>query len=218
MTTRILLTKTHIITVRKTDWFLDVPVFIQAFIPDSATPRDSNGIGTLRLTHEVTIRIAPHSFSLLRNSVVDPISGSVTIKLLHISPSIQTGIEPKHMSCLNLTLPKPPSTADILPISVRSQRLFEYVWSAARYTASDDGYVRGLLLMCSPAPQRRAVSACKFTIDARAEECTMTCGDPCPINLPGHDVVFDGVRGRIHCCQHENVSDPYLHVVTVDLA
>ncbi|KAF8554422.1 hypothetical protein OG21DRAFT_1095953 [Imleria badia] len=75
------------------------------------------------------------------------------------------------MTCLNLTLPQPVSTTDVLPISFRSQHLFESRWTSVVHTASDDGYVRGLLLthlghFCD-------IGERKFSIDASVEECTV---------------------------------------------
>ncbi|KAF8554427.1 hypothetical protein OG21DRAFT_1497072 [Imleria badia] len=208
---QLVLTRTHVIAVEMYGWSFDMHALIRAFVvPDSVALLDRTGVGELRLTHEVTIPTALPSFSLLRNSVVDPVTGSVNIRLLLITPSIHE--DHKDMSCLDLALPTPVSTTNVLPISIRSQHLFESRWTSVRYTASDDGYVRGMLLTNSGPPHFRATS--KFTIDASGEEFIVAVSDSCPVGWDLDDVAFDGTRGRIHSFRSPDVNQ----VVTVDLA
>ncbi|KAF8135103.1 hypothetical protein EV363DRAFT_1447879 [Boletus edulis] len=103
----VILTRTHVISV----WMyttsgpsFDATVLIQAFIvPDSAIPHD---VGELRLTHEVILDTYLHSSCLLRNSIVDPVTGLVNIRLLHVT-AITPIAKQSHLMCLDLALPKP---------------------------------------------------------------------------------------------------------------
>ncbi|KAF8442254.1 hypothetical protein L210DRAFT_3759737 [Boletus edulis BED1] len=219
----IILTKTHVIRVRMyTGESSDTNVLIQAFIiPDLPILHDRNQIGELCLTHEVTIHTSGYLrlSSLLRNSIVSPATGSVNIRLFYVTGTLNISTH-NQISCLDLTLPKPVSNADILPISVRSQHLFELTWTFERHTVSDDGYVRGLVFTEAKSPDLGPNSVQKFTIDASGEECTMTISDPGLIHLPtgieaDYDIAFDGTRGRIHYFKEENNLN---QVVTVNLA
>lgn len=200
---KVILTKTHVITIQMhVDGQLpDVFSLIQAFAgPDSAKHHNRTEVGELYLTHHVVLRTPPQSFGLLRDSIVDPVTGSVNIRLLHITwGAAQTNFSRAYyMSCLDLTLPDPGSTTNILPISVHSQKLLESISSLEPYTACGDGYVRGLLLINSESPQRDVGHVRKFTIDASGEECIMKCSDPYPLYLRTNDIIFDGMRGFIH--------------------
>ncbi|KAF8127711.1 hypothetical protein EV363DRAFT_1266801 [Boletus edulis] len=214
----VILTKTHVISVSMytSGPSFDATVLIQAFVvPDSAIPHD---VGELRLTHEVILYTYLHSSGLLRNSIVDPVTGSVNIRLLHVT-AITPIAEESQLMCLSLALPKPVSNTDVLPISIRSQHLFGSSWEFEHYTVSDDGYVRGLLLTEKGPPYLGFSSVRKFTIDASREECAIAVSDPCPLDLPiqSEDIVLDGIRGRIHYIQDDhdvNVNE----VVTIDLA
>ncbi|KAG6373492.1 hypothetical protein JVT61DRAFT_6648 [Boletus reticuloceps] len=215
----IVLTKTHIIAVWTGGPSSNVTVLIRAFIvPDSALPHN---IGELRLTHEVIIHEPSYLYrsSLLRNSIVNPVTGSVNIRLLNVTIP-RVGHEQKHMSCLDLTLLKPVSNTNVLPISVHTQHLFESTWTYERHLISDDGYGLGLLLTETWPRFVDVNSARKFTIDASKEECSIAVGDACPIYLPvemDFHVAFDGTRGRLHYFQWSG-NDDVNRVVTVDLA
>ncbi|KAF8442312.1 hypothetical protein L210DRAFT_3204892 [Boletus edulis BED1] len=212
----IVLTKTHIIAVWTSRASSNMIVLIRAFvIPDSALPHN---IGELRLTHEAIVRASSYlcRSSLLRNSIVNPATGSVNIRLLNVTIP-RTNREQKHMSCLDLTLPKPVSnTDDVLPISVHTQHLFGSTWTYEHHSISD-GYGLGLLLTETRPSFVQINSARKFTIDASKEECTLAVGDPCPIPVEYFHVAFDGTRGRLHYLQWDK-NDDVNRVVTVDLA
>ncbi|KAG6373499.1 hypothetical protein JVT61DRAFT_6657 [Boletus reticuloceps] len=218
----VILTKTHVTSV----WMytsgpsFDATVLIQAFVvPDSAIPHD---VGELRLTHEVILDTYWRSSGLLRNSIVDPVTGSVNIRILHVTANGPTA-EQSHMMCLDLTLPKSVSNTDVLPISIRSQLLFESSWECERHTVFDDGYARGLLLTERGSPYLGFNSVRKFTIDASREECAIAVSGSCPLDLPiqSEDIAFDGTRGRIHYIQDNDDGDDddvNAEVVTIDLA
>ncbi|KAF8439965.1 hypothetical protein L210DRAFT_3645904 [Boletus edulis BED1] len=93
----------------------------------------------------VSIHTPLRSFGLLHNSLADPVTGSVNIRLLHVAAT-QTLEEQCNMTCLDFDLPKPVPNTDILPISIRSQQLLESNWDVERYTVPDEGYAGGLLL------------------------------------------------------------------------
>ena len=159
-------------------------LLLQAFVvPDVAILLDKTGVSELRLTH-VVIPTAFRSLNLLRNSKVDPVTGSVNIKLLYITPNFLIGRAQQHMhmSCLDLTLPQPASTLDVLPISIRSQHLFDSWWTTVRYTTSDNGYVRELLLT-NLAPYSFVIDVRKSSIDASGEECAIVITNSWPVDL-----------------------------------
>ncbi|KAF8135096.1 hypothetical protein EV363DRAFT_1322475 [Boletus edulis] len=214
----LILTKTHVISV----WMYtsgpssNATVLIQAFVvPDSAIPHD---VGELRLTHEVILYTYLRSSGLLRNSIVDPVTGSVNIRLLHVTAN-GPAAEQSHMMCLDLALPKPVSNTDVLPISIHSQHLFESSCEFEHHTVSDDGYARGLLFTEELPPYLGFRNVRKFTIDASREECAIAISDPCPLDLPieSQDIRFDGIRGRIHYYYVLNDLNREC-VVTIDLA
>lgn len=63
---------------------------IQAFVvSESAIRLDRTAVGELRLTHEIAIPTGFPSFRLLRNSKVDPFTGSVNIRLLYVAPTFE---------------------------------------------------------------------------------------------------------------------------------
>ena len=120
--TRVVLTKTHIIHFQTYTKSPNVPVLVQAFaVPDAVIPRGMNEVGELHLTHQTVTYIIPDSLRLLRDSVADPVTGSLNIRLLRIT-SFEHGFgrRKRRMSCFDLTLPKSTSTTDVLPISIRS--------------------------------------------------------------------------------------------------
>lgn len=211
-TSQIILTKTHAIAVQIPLGLRDAPLLVQAFaVPGSAVLRDEREVGEFRLTHEIAM--SRGSFGLLRDSIVDPVTESVNIRLLHITTPGWPYSQEHHMLCLDLTLPKPTSTTDVLPIFIRSQHLFESWWTCELYTASDDGYVRGLLLTTPVHPSLREVGARKFTIDASEEVCTVVVGDPCPdVDISNNRVAFDGARGRILCHRFVNSENEFVMV------
>ncbi|KAF8554425.1 hypothetical protein OG21DRAFT_1095400 [Imleria badia] len=222
--TQVILTRSHVVAVHVYGWSSDMHVLFRAFVvPDLAALLDRNGVGELRLTHEVAIPTALPSFTLLRNSIIDPVTGSVNIRFLQVTPNIQNYGDHKDMWCLDLTLPKPVSATDVLPISIRSQHLFESRWTSVRCTASDDGYVRGLLLTHQGPPPYDYIADRKFSIDASGEECTAAISDSsqCPVNLPRsqHIVTFDGRRGQIHYSRvmPVNLDNIVNQVVTISL-
>ncbi|KAF8127669.1 hypothetical protein EV363DRAFT_1172185, partial [Boletus edulis] len=105
----------------------------------------------------------------------------------------------RRIALLDLALPKPVSNTDVLPISIRSQHLFESSWEFERHTVSDDGYVQGLFLTeqpTGPLAHFGFMNVRKFTIDASREECAIAVSDPCPLDLPVEceDIAFDGIR------------------------
>ncbi|KAF8554421.1 hypothetical protein OG21DRAFT_1497068 [Imleria badia] len=215
--TQVVLTRTHVMAVHV--YGRSSHGLVRAFVvPESAILPDRTEFGELRLTHKLEVAIPTYypMFSLLRNSIVDPVTGSVNIKLLRVTPNTQIGGGQKDMSCLDLTLPGPISTNDVLLISIRSQHLLESACTSVWYTASDDGYIRGLLLTESGPSIFLDTSVRKFSIDASKEECIMAVSDSCPHDWPEApgNVVFDGARGRIHYFQLGNE----VKVVKVDLA
>lgn len=190
-----------------------MPTFIQAFVtPDSSTVRDRDGIGELRLTRQAAVSINLLPTTLVRNSIIDPVTGSVNIRLLE-------SVGATHLLCHDLTLPKPCTTTDVLPLHIHTQLLFESSWRELQYAASDDGHVRGLLLSSGEhSYPHRTPDVRKFSIDASGEEIIVTFSDLSPLDCPSAGLVFDGIRGRVHWLEGGEPAGADREIITVDLA
>ncbi|KAF8548843.1 hypothetical protein OG21DRAFT_668791 [Imleria badia] len=192
----IVLTMSHIILCRASSSPFDPFQLVQAYvIPDDETH-------DLRLSHETSPDVGgtslwiPPACFLLRNSVIDPITGSTRLRILHMWRSYPN----QEFLCTDITLPAD-STADVLPISIHTHAVFTiddaYGFNMKFFQSSADGYARGLcaLSIASAKPRVR-----KFTIDGTGETCVGVVGDVFPLST---DVTyrstgsFDGTRGRI---------------------
>lgn len=207
-----MLTKTHIIALScHTDH--TVSTLIQAFTVSGDPHPVHNEIGVLRLLHEGVVHRPLQGIYLIRNSVVDPVMGTTSIRLLHQSFEEDN----LHMSCIDLTLPRPSSPDTVLPMNINLQDIahvnhppFAMSMHHTRFLeCSDDGHVRGFLRFSMPLdasgkmPSRFLIL--RFTIDASRDECVAVLGQ---ISVPQwrsvHDpswsrhILFDGVRGRWH--------------------
>ncbi|KAF9237130.1 hypothetical protein BU15DRAFT_76238 [Melanogaster broomeanus] len=141
----ILLSKTHVIAIYRPRWrgggWL-AGTLLQAFVvPDPLPHSDGEAIHELRLTHEAPLEHESFSFSLLHNSVFDPVTRSTNLRILTHSQYNGDGMK---YTCIDLTLSEP-SPGNVLPMSVHCQHLFTgrkgfYSWTAS----SDDGHLRGV--------------------------------------------------------------------------
>lgn len=208
---RVVLTNTHVIALHPPP-DLSTPYIIQAFtVPDDWHPVE-NGMGVLHLSHEGAFSSRRTVFAIIRNSVVDPMTGVISIKLLER----HWRYDDFPSTCINLTLQ--PSSVDVSPILVdqhpivveggnpHSDRLR---FCSIHYDICDDGYARGSLApsCCCGSPDSR-FGVMKFSIDATQDRCVavlggLSCADECHDILPSvchtsfDDMVVDCVRGRL---------------------
>jgi len=89
-------------------------------VPNDQCAVGENGKGILRLhlSHEGAFEGGKTFFSLLRNSVVDSINGSINVRLLEQRNSDEWDFCIYESCCVDLTLQKP-SLADVSPITIR---------------------------------------------------------------------------------------------------
>ena len=190
-----------------------------------------NGERKLRLSHEAIIRCRDSvSWSLLLDSVIDPITGSSNLRLLRVYRYRSK----RQFECVDLTLPAN-STQDVLPMSVDTHVVFAMSnircdWGDKFLHASANGLLRGLCIVgpvpegvriVSPAPEGAQIR--KFVIDATDERCVGVVGCPAPIwpdaDVPRwrvwNDLKFDGSRGRIFYTKQ--VAKRLMKAVVVDL-
>ncbi|KAF8132383.1 hypothetical protein EV363DRAFT_1163985, partial [Boletus edulis] len=113
----------------------------------------------------------PAYWSLLRNSDIDPVTGSTRVRLLHASPLHSNDLQ---FSCADLTLPAH-STENTLTISIDTHVVF------SKSLGSDP----------------EAVRIRKFCVDATAERCAGTVSDPSPLwpLAPDVGLTYSMVRG-----------------------
>jgi len=207
----ILLTKTHIIVL-----FHDVdptvsPVELSTLVQAFTVPTDSrpvhNGTGVLRLSHEGVIPGDTQNVDLIRNSIVDVVSGATSIRLLRQCIKSRRNL---HFSCIDLTLHRHSSTDTILPMIIDLHDIANvshgYNPSNCYVDSSDEGHARGLWRFFAP---RDATSdrdhidpIMRFTIDASQDKCVAVLG---PLLNPQWRQIgdprwhlFDGVRGRLY--------------------
>ena len=188
---------------------------VQAFtVPDDYRPVD-NGKGELRLSHEGILSGGKEVFNVIRNSVVDPTTGDISVKILeryvhaHDFPH----------TCIDLTLHKP-SQDDVSPITIdRHSVLIEGdaptpgdSWKLCRdcYDIDiSDGYARGWFTQDHSCPPVESFDAVKFTIDATQDRCVAVLSKfsglewntivlPILRSSPEKaNVVLDSVRGKL---------------------
>ena len=209
----VVLTQTHIITLYYDYDFNASPAKFLTLIQAFTVPTDSrpvcNGAGVLRLSHEGVIPGVFWDVTLLRNSIVDPVSGATSIRLLHQFCSFRD----LHVSCIDVALHRRSSTDSILPMTIDLHDIAHLndvcgsPGANCHVGSSDDGHARGFWRF-----QVQYVTNCirpvmRFTIDASQDRCVIVPGK---IQNPQwkqiHDsqwtmpvwVLFDGVRGRLY--------------------
>ena len=142
---------------------------IQAYtIPDDNQPHE------LRLSHETVSCDSLSSWFLLRNSVVDPATGSTSLRFLN-RRFVQQFL------CTDFALPAN-SSGDILPISIDTHAVLamdsvQFGMHSKFIQASPDGFARGF---CEVDFMSTGSRVRKFTIDATGERCVGVVGDLCP--------------------------------------
>ena len=209
----IVLTQTHIIALFYDYDFNVSPMKSSTLIQAFTVPIDSrpvrNGAGVLRLSHEGVTPGILWSSDLIRNSIVDAISGATTIRLLHRLCKDHS----LHLFCTDLTLHtgRHSSTDTILPMIIDRHDIahVNHVYNDpgdCYVESSDDGHARGFWRFFMPhdAPNR-IHPVIRFTIDASQDRCVAVLGQTLRPqwrqigDLPwGRRILFDGVRGRLY--------------------
>jgi hypothetical protein len=222
-------TNTHVIFLRDFSKRWEEPcTVVQAFtVPDDQRPVE-HGKGQLRLSHEGIFSSDDTVFAVIRNSVVDPITGAISVKLLER----HTRSDGLRATCINLTLDTP-SPDDVSPITINRHRVLikgavstnDHFGFCDEYCdISDDGYARGLFTpdrYCSP----KSCGVVKFTIDATQDRCVAVLSQfsgvewnaivPPLANSSRENfrVLLDGVRGKL---SYVDTKDSYVAVVDIE--
>ena len=163
---------------------------MRAFTVPGDPPLGENKGGVLRLSHEGISSYWPPCM-VIRNSIVDPVTGSIGVRFLDRSLVCGSHIRDDclHPECIDVTLHKP-SPVDVSPITVRrhtvitrvNEPLCRYFWCRSIFWDSlADGYVRGLFTHRCDHETDRNTAICKkrsaivkFTIDATQDYCVAT--------------------------------------------
>ena len=227
-----MLTKTHIINFHFYPSSVEgYHVVVQAFTtPDDQCPA-ANGKNVLGLSHEGIFESRGRGPSgVLQNSIVDPITGSINMRLLE-----QSSMVGYDLTCVDLTLHKP-TPYQVSPITIERHAVIKSgnITPASNYLnhrfrfldVSDNGYARGFCV-CEYFDTRPA-SIKKFTIDATKDNCVAVLSEYSSVTWfdifrpvkgqLGSMMVgsWDGVRGRLpYVCRGEESKDG--HVVIVNL-
>ncbi|KAF8141949.1 hypothetical protein EV363DRAFT_1443855 [Boletus edulis] len=164
---------------------------------------DDKETNELRLTHEtITHMEEPLWWFLLRNSVVNPITGFTHLRFLLYSP----GGYGSQFVCADITLPAN-STGNVLPLvldtHIVTMRALPYPWiiHTKLIQSSADGFARGLQV--GPVAQLSDKFYIRtFSIDATGERCMAVVGDTSPISrtddmIHWNTASFDGTSGRL---------------------
>ncbi|KAG6373546.1 hypothetical protein JVT61DRAFT_6189 [Boletus reticuloceps] len=193
----IALSRTHILVTRELT-FPDAPrmTHIQAFVLPPPPRRSTSSVNKLRLSHEILTSRIPPPTRVLRDSVIDPVTGNVHIRFLGMLRFDLMSMA--QYSCIDTILPPVvPNLVyqPILPIDIHDQPLF-YARGRLRrleLQSSKQGHVRGLLM---------SRYLYRFSIDASKEDCIAMLSEPeirsadDPLETTRY-LGFDGVRGRI---------------------
>ena len=208
----IVLSTTHVIVIHAVQEFSVEKLLVQAYIVPSEKELH---LSQLRPSHQAIITYnrpvlyntscVHHKpwrcgWSLLRDSVVDPITGSTHLRLLHTYPHDSDAEQ--RFDCVDFTLPAN-STEVILPMSIETHLLFDipdfYPYLGGQLVeASPEGFAQGL---CIISPEDTESHIRKFSIDATGERCVGVVGSshlPWPhANLHDSSQLFDYTRGRM---------------------
>ena len=187
-------------------------------------------------SHEGTF-LEPTPRAVIRNSIVDPITGSINTRFLCPWTDYRSIYDGFQLKCLDVTLHKP-SAVDVSPITVclhpvltsENELLhrdihFGYVF----FESFGDGYARGLFSKRYHYPDAGVWTSnrdaiVKFTIDATQDCCVATLSQ---LSLPeewkfhrmnphAHRWMrFDGIRGRLCYIRFEQ-GNQFLVVMDVE--
>ncbi|KAH0834259.1 hypothetical protein J3R83DRAFT_11615 [Lanmaoa asiatica] len=224
----IVVTNTHIIILR----CYPVGMLLQAFtVPDNQRPVENKN-GVLRLSHEGILQNQKKNFTVIRNSIVDPINGSISVRLVERRWEFNDA----QPICIDLTLHRP-SPVDVSPITIEQHSIImtgnipsldDLVHCKQYHDISDNGYARGLLALPRPhePPYHRTIV--KFSIDATQDRCVAILGQPLHagmrhvmyrINVDKEtrwDASWDGVRGRLCRAYFDTAGPGFIVIVDIE--
>ena len=230
----IVLTNTHVILLHAFSAQWAGPcIVVQAFaVPDDQRPVE-NGKAHLRLSHEGIFSSDADDFPVIRNSVVDPTTGAISVKLLerhsecHDFPA----------TCIALTLAKP-SPTNVSPITIDRHRILikgevpthDYIRSCHQwydFDTSDDGYTRGWFTRSHRCSLIESFDVAIFTIDATQDRCVailsqFSSAEWDAIVFPMYSspvevgMVLDSVTGRLSYVENKNLDDQAIVVVDIE--
>ena len=228
-------TSTHVILLQDfaKDSSMEPCIVVQAFtVPDDQRPVE-NGKGHFRLSHEGIFSSDETVFEIIRNSVVDPNTGAINVRLL--ARRIQS--HGFRATCIDLTLDKP-SLNNVSPITIdRHSVLIKgdvpthdfLAFCNEYYDTSDDGYARGLFTQDHRCTPTKSSGVVKFMIDATQDHCMAvlsqfssvewdtTVVPPEPGSSPQDgSVLWDGVRGRLSYVDNKNSDGQAIVVVDIE--
>lgn len=225
----ILFTKTHVITLH----FHNRPApstFVRAMVLPSQSCSNISDPVPLRVTHQSLLHGYLENVTIIRNSVIDPESGAINIRLLNQCYKEGAGV---HFSCIDLTLPKHPPTEEntISEMTISTHNILEVdnipclfrLSEMFHVDCSDDGYARGFLLSRlqneKPLPEYLMM---RFSIDASAESCTGVVGKVMShqwnqINHQPLTFSLDCVTGRLCYRKKGEVAEAKVLALVVDL-
>ncbi|KAG9310814.1 hypothetical protein JVU11DRAFT_8667 [Chiua virens] len=231
-----LLAKTHIVILTPFSYLSStetlqtrrhVMTIVQAFRLPASGDSDPDAI---RLSHEGVIcgSKRPQFVHIIRNSLVDPINGATSIRLLDQCIEVDGTVRFSH---IDLTLPKHTHTdldlEVVLPMTVHTHDItrllmpddIEYDWQN-HVAFSDDGYVRGFGL-CRHV--RGAIA--HFTMDASQDQCTAVI-TPLPLDrkesaafirlLKSAHFWMDGATGKMCTTRMDRQGRKYIVVWNIE--
>jgi hypothetical protein len=180
---------------------------------------DANETHELRLSHETITDNKATSWSLLQNSVIDPITGSTRMRLLH---SLRSPFGDLQVLCADLTLPAH-SIENVLPMLIDMHVVFSVVNAGygiygKHFQVSPVGLARGLCIVVSNHDE---TCIGKFNIDMTGERCVGIVSDLFPLwpaaeNNRRRIKLLDSSRGKV-CYTGDWGEDERGIVVTLDL-
>ena len=211
-------------------------MLVQAFVVPDDQRHVENGKGELRLSHEGMFSSDKDSFVVVRNSVVDPITGAISVRILE--RYINSDVFPP--TCIDLTLHKP-SPNDVSPITIdrhcvlikgdvptlnRDEPVIHGIChDFYDFDTSDGGHTRGWFQRTHRCSPTGSLDAVKFTIDATQDRCVAVLSKfssaewdtiAFPILHEKADVVLDAVRGKLSYVDKKNSDDQVIVVVDLE--
>ena len=203
----IVLTTTHIIVIHVIKKSPVKKLLVQAYVLP-----DGKELQELCPSHQVITEISFEQLFLLRDSVIDPITGSTHLRLLCTYPRLE---------CTDIMLPAN-STENILSMSIKTHLVIDipnfHHYPDGEVVAASEGLARGVCIIEAGGEGRLI---CKFSIDETSEQCVGEVGTP---HLPWHgailwewwSVLSDCVGGRLLCSTFSGTAPSKLVVSIVD--
>ncbi|KAF8552745.1 hypothetical protein OG21DRAFT_1338548 [Imleria badia] len=236
----VLLTNTHVFAFFWTITALGKwdKTVVQAFTVPDNLPSTENRNRVLHLSHE-GILFQRDPSTIIRDSVVDPITGSIKVRFLcDWMDRIGSCLHPK---CIEVTLPKP-SPIDVTPMLISWHSVLgekgplhqDRPFERDSLRSTDDGYTRGLFRILNHYPNDDDMhihpwnlsAVVKFTIDATQECCVATLSQffPLPAEWKHFNCCtqldswmnFDAIWGRLFYIRRVDETNQVLVVMDIE--